>query len=147
MQLNTIRLKMISLWGTGFVEVHGCIWGTGVNLSTTLNPTMGDKIESDKAVTDRSKVDFTEGGVESFKFYPDKPENHRHKYRWSSKEASKYYDPCEESRQASISCLLRNQRDKLVCQDFFDAYRECTKDFFRKKREDKSKGKKGWGAW
>lgn len=60
-------------------------------------------------------------------------------------EPSKFYDPCEESRMASMDCLYRNQDDKYVCQEFFDAYRECRKDFFRKKRQDKVEGKKGWG--
>lgn len=104
-------------------------------------------VKSDKAVTDKEKVNFTEGEVDDFKFYPDNPQNHRHKYRWANKEASKYYDPCEESRQASINCVLRNQKDKSVCQEFFDAYRECTKDFFAKKRQDRRDGKKGWGLW
>jgi len=110
-------------------------------------PKIPEKFESDEVITDRSKVDFTKGGVENFKFYPDNPENHRHKYRWSMKEASKFYDPCEESRQASINCVLRNQDDRLVCQDFFDAYKECKKDFFDKKRRDKMSGVKGWGWW
>lgn len=102
---------------------------------------------TDKVEKDKSQVDFTKGSVSEYKFYPDNPENHRHKYRWAAKEPSKYYDPCEESRQASISCVLRNQEDKSVCQDFFDAYRECQKDFCRKRREDRMAGKAGWGKW
>ncbi|ODV79900.1 cytochrome C oxidase-assembly factor, mitochondrial precursor [Suhomyces tanzawaensis NRRL Y-17324] len=105
------------------------------------------KLESDEVVKDLDKVDFTQGGVDKFKFYPDNPENHRHKYRWSMKGASKFYDPCEESRQASMNCLLRNPDDRTVCQDFFDAYKECKKDFFAKKKQDKREGKKGWGFW
>lgn len=101
--------------------------------------------DSDTVITDKEKVDFTKGGVDNFKFYPDNPENHRHKYRWSMKEPSKFYDPCEESRQASMDCVLRNQEDRLVCQEFFDAYRDCKKDFFAKKRKDKQSGVKGWG--
>lgn len=102
---------------------------------------------TDEVIKDKDKVDFTKGGVENFKFYPDNPVNHRHKYRWSMKEPSKYYDPCEESRQASINCMLRNQEDKTVCQDFFDAYKECKKDFFNKKKKDRREGKGGWGFW
>lgn len=104
-------------------------------------------VDTDEVVTERSKVDFTTGGPQNYKFYPDNPENHRHKYRWLMKEPSKFYDPCEESRQASINCMLRNQDDKLVCQDFFDAYRECRKDFFAKRKLDKIAGKGGWGKW
>lgn len=102
---------------------------------------------TDKVEKDKSMVDFTKGEVTDYKFYPDNPVNHRHKYRWAAKEPSKYYDPCEESRQASIDCVLRNQEDKSVCQDFFDAYRECLKDFFKKRREDRMAGKAGWGKW
>lgn len=102
---------------------------------------------SDYVETDKDNVDFTKGGVDNYKFYPDNPENHRHKYRWVNKEPSKFYDPCEESRQASINCVLRNQEDRSVCQDFFDAYKDCRRDFFNKKREDKRKGKRGWGWW
>lgn len=104
-------------------------------------------LESDKVVTSREEVDFTKGGVDKFKFYPDNPENHRHKYRWTHKEPSKFYDPCEESRQASMNCILRNPEDRLVCQDFFDAYKECKKDFFNKKKRDRIEGRGGWGFW
>ncbi|CAG89628.1 DEHA2F20526p [Debaryomyces hansenii CBS767] len=104
-------------------------------------------LTTDEVIKDKGKVDFTKGGVENYKFYPDNPVNHRHKYRWSMKEPSKYYDPCEESRQASINCMLRNQEDKTVCQDFFDAYKECKKDFFNKKVADRRQGKGGWGIW
>lgn len=116
-------------------------------LNQMSDKTNNERILSDKAVTDKEKVNFTEGEVEEYKFYPDNPKNHRHKYRWANKEASRYYDPCEESRQASINCVLRNQKDKSVCQEFFDAYRECSKDFFAKKRQDRREGKKGWGIW
>lgn len=104
-----------------------------------------EKLITDEVEKDTSKIDFTKGNVEEFKFYPDNPKSHRHKYKWSMKEPSKFYDPCEESRMASMDCLYRNQDDKYVCQEFFDAYRECRKDFFRKKREDRVQGKKGWG--
>ncbi|CAK7898100.1 cytochrome c oxidase-assembly factor Cox23p, mitochondrial [[Candida] anglica] len=105
------------------------------------------KFESEEVIKEKEKVDFTKGGVENFKFYPDNPENHRHKYRWALKEPSKFYDPCEESRQASINCMLRNQEDKLACQDFFAAYRECKADFFSKRKTDKKSGMGGWGKW
>ena len=77
-----------------------------------------DKLITDEVEKDKSKVDFTKGNVEEFKFYPDNPKSHRHKYKWSMKEPSKFYDPCEESRMASMDCLYRNQDDKYVCQEF-----------------------------
>lgn len=102
------------------------------------------RFESEAVVKEKEKVDFTS---EKLKFYPDNPENHRHKYRWVNKGPSKYYDACEESRQALINCMLRNQQDKTVCKDFFDAYKECKEDFFRKKKSDQRQGKGGWGFW
>lgn len=102
-------------------------------------------LKSDAVEMDKTKVDFTKDGA--YKFYPDNPENHRHKYRWLTKEPSKFYDPCEQSRQALLDCILRNQDDRLVCQDFFDAYRECRKDFLKKKRQDRRDGVRGWNPW
>lgn len=110
----------------------------------TQRDAIKQKLDTDDVETDKSKVDFT---GDKLKFYPDNPENHRHKYRWSMKEASKYYDPCEQSRQASMDCVLRNQEDRTVCQDFFDAYKECKQDFFNKRKQDRREGKKGWGFW
>lgn len=107
----------------------------------------GRNVNSDKATLGKSEVDFTRGGIEDLRFYPDNPEHHRHKYKWVNKEPSKFYDPCEESRQASINCVLRNQEDRMVCSEFFDAYKECKKDFFQKRRKDRSEGRKGWGIW
>lgn len=104
-------------------------------------------LESAQKIKDEKHIDFTLGSVEEYKFYPDSPKNHKHKYEWANKMPSKFYDPCEESRQASIACVLRNQVDKTVCQDFFDAYRECTRDFFAKKKKDRQEGRGGWGFW
>lgn len=121
---------------------------TSLLTSTTPTKTTADpqvKLDSDAVEMDKSKVDFTKDGT--YKFYPDNPENHRHKYRWLTKEPSKFYDPCEQSRQALLDCILRNQEDRMVCQDFFDAYRECRKDFLKKKRQDRRDGVKGWHFW
>lgn len=107
----------------------------------------GENVNSDKATLEKSEVDFTKGGIEDLKFYPDNPEHHRHKYNWVNKEPSKFYDPCEESRQASINCVLRNQEDRMACTEFFDAYKECKRDFFQKKKKDRNEGRKGWGIW
>lgn len=129
-------------------EADTLIIPKNTNTTATTTPTTKQqptKLISDEVEKDTSKVDFTKGGVEEFKFYPDNPKSHRHKYKWSMKEPSKFYDPCEESRMASMDCLYRNQDDKYACQEFFDAYRECRKDFFRKKRQDNRNGAKGWG--
>ncbi|RLV91659.1 Cytochrome c oxidase-assembly factor COX23 mitochondrial [Spathaspora sp. JA1] len=109
---------------------------------------IANDFSDDTVVKDKSQINFTQGdNPDKFKFYPDNPESHRHKYKWSMKEPSKFYDPCEESRMASMHCLWRNQDDKYACQEFFDAYRECKKDFFAKKKKDRLEGKHGWGFW
>lgn len=104
-------------------------------------------LDSAQKIKETKNIDFAQGSPDEFKFYPDNPKNHKHKYEWANKMPSKFYDPCEESRQASIDCVLRNQIDKSVCQDFFDAYRECTKDFFAKRKKDRLEGRGGWGFW
>lgn len=104
-------------------------------------------VSYDEMINDKNKVDFTKGGVENYKFYPDDPDNHRHKYKYAMKDPSKFYDACEKSRQASLNCILRNQEDRSVCREFFEAYRECRKDFFEKKKKDRREGKRGWGFW
>lgn len=116
---------------------------------------MSDGIDDGKAAASSSNASRSdspvvtskapETGGERLKFYPDEPLSVKHKYSWSSKEPSKFYDPCQECRQASLDCVLRNQEDRTVCQDFFDAYKECKKDFFDKRRAEKRVGKGGWG--
>ncbi|CCE80247.1 Piso0_003350 [Millerozyma farinosa CBS 7064] len=130
---------------------------TEVSESKGREPEKQEKAENDnkdKAVNSsknendfKERVNFTKGGIENLKFYPDDPKNHHHKYNWTLKEPSKFYDPCEESRQASLNCILRNQEDRSVCTEYFEAYRECKRDFFRKRKEDRIKGKGGWGFW
>lgn len=90
-------------------------------------------------------VNFTAGSPDEYKFYPDEPLHVKHKYAWISKEPSKFYDPCQECRKASLDCIMRNQKDRLVCLDFFEAYRDCKKDFFANRAKEKRLGKGGWG--
>ncbi|KIW01640.1 uncharacterized protein PV09_06826 [Verruconis gallopava] len=56
------------------------------------------------------------------------------KVQFESKPHSKYYDPCQEAASRSLKCLQRNAGDKNMCEDYFDAYRACKKEWLRKKR-------------
>lgn len=44
-----------------------------------------------------------------------------------SKSFSKHYDPCQEVADKSIKCLHRNPGNKDLCNDYFQAYRDCKK--------------------
>ncbi|EDO16243.1 hypothetical protein Kpol_505p20 [Vanderwaltozyma polyspora DSM 70294] len=103
-----------------------------------------DKLDSPSALdstleTDKSKVDFAnKDDKKDLKFYPDNPESTLAKYRFITKETSQYYDPCQESAQMSFNCLDRNNYDKSKCRAYFDAYRECKKQWLRARRQDRS---------
>ncbi|CDO96441.1 unnamed protein product [Kluyveromyces dobzhanskii CBS 2104] len=85
----------------------------------------------------KSKVNFTpeKTDVNTYKFYPDNPESTLNRYRFASKGASQYYDPCQESSKMSFKCLERNNYDRDLCHDYFDAYRECKKQWLKARRE------------
>ncbi|KAK7565806.1 cysteine alpha-hairpin motif superfamily, partial [Phyllosticta citricarpa] len=48
-----------------------------------------------------------------------------------SKSLSEYYDPCQEAASRSIRCLHRNGGDRDLCSDYFQAYRDCKKQWVR----------------
>ncbi|AMD19716.1 HCL435Wp [Eremothecium sinecaudum] len=102
--------------------------------------------ESSKITLDSSKIDpkpinFTPdlNDTSSYKFYPDDPESPLNRFSFVDKGASRYYDPCQESAQMSIKCLERNNYDRKLCYAYFDAYRECKKQWLKSRREDRSK--------
>ncbi|SCW02419.1 LAFE_0F06018g1_1 [Lachancea fermentati] len=90
--------------------------------------------------TDKQKVNFTPEStdVNSFKYYPDNPESILNKYRFAAKDASRFYDPCQESSKMSMKCLELNNYDKEMCKEYFDAYRECKKQWLQARRKDRS---------
>ncbi|KAI5295348.1 Mitochondrial copper homeostasis protein [Ascosphaera acerosa] len=47
--------------------------------------------------------------------------------RFNNKNASQYYDPCQEFATKSIRCLNRNGGNRELCSDYFQAYRDCKK--------------------
>ncbi|KDB23682.1 cytochrome c oxidase-assembly factor COX23, mitochondrial [Trichophyton interdigitale MR816] len=44
-----------------------------------------------------------------------------------SKSASEYMDPCQDFADRSIKCMRRNNGDRDMCTDYFQAYRDCKK--------------------
>ncbi|KAK1783358.1 hypothetical protein QBC45DRAFT_400357 [Copromyces sp. CBS 386.78] len=67
------------------------------------------------------------------------PWNDETKNKFEGKSRSEYFDPCHEAAQRSIKCLHRNQGDRTMCSDYFEAYRNCKKQWIERRREQKRK--------
>lgn len=63
---------------------------------------------------------------------------------FTSKEPSKYLDPCQEAASRSIKCLHRNGGDRQLCSDYFQSYRDCKKAWMTERKEAKRKDSKGF---
>ncbi|KAJ2973859.1 hypothetical protein NQ176_g6371 [Zarea fungicola] len=63
------------------------------------------------------------------------------KKKFESKSKSEFYDPCQEAAQRSYKCLYRNNGDKTMCADYFQAYRDCKQAWTEKRK------KEGGGFW
>ncbi|KAG8156776.1 hypothetical protein KVR01_013381 [Diaporthe batatas] len=64
------------------------------------------------------------------------PWNENTKEKFNSKSKSKWLDPCQEAASKSIKCLNRNGGDRAMCQDYFEAYRECKKNWINKRKAE-----------
>lgn len=62
--------------------------------------------------------------------------------KFSNKGASEYYDPCQDFADRSLKCLKRNAFDRDMCHDYFQAYRDCKKEWMTQKRLTSSVPKK-----
>ncbi|KAE8351474.1 cysteine alpha-hairpin motif superfamily [Aspergillus coremiiformis] len=51
--------------------------------------------------------------------------------RFANKSASEYYDPCQDFADRSMKCMKRNNFDREMCYDYFQAYRDCKKQWVR----------------
>ncbi|ATY63611.1 hypothetical protein CCM_06842 [Cordyceps militaris CM01] len=58
------------------------------------------------------------------------------KKKFETKSKSEFYDPCQEAAQRSYKCLYRNNGDKAMCADYFQAYRECKQAWTEKRKKD-----------
>ena len=93
----------------------------------------------------KDTVNFTDNASSpaEFKYYPDSPNSVLNKVRFDLKQASKFYDPCAESSKMSIRCLEVNGREnKAICNEYFQAYRDCKKEWLEQRKRDRLKG--GW---
>ncbi|KAI4812183.1 hypothetical protein E4T44_10865 [Aureobasidium sp. EXF-8845] len=64
--------------------------------------------------------------------------------KFNSKSYSEYFDPCQEAADRSLRCLRRNGGDKTLCSDYFEAYRECKKQWMAEMKEEKRKQGRWW---
>ncbi|PYH93735.1 cytochrome c oxidase-assembly factor cox23 [Aspergillus ellipticus CBS 707.79] len=49
--------------------------------------------------------------------------------KFTNKPASEYFDPCQDYADRSLKCMKRNGFDKEMCNDYFQAYRDCKKQW------------------
>ncbi|TVY28916.1 Cytochrome c oxidase-assembly factor cox-23, mitochondrial, partial [Lachnellula hyalina] len=49
--------------------------------------------------------------------------------KFEGKSFSKFFDPCQEAADRSLKCLHRNGGDRDMCTDYFQAYRDCKKQW------------------
>ncbi|KAJ5915148.1 Cytochrome c oxidase-assembly factor cox23 [Penicillium verhagenii] len=54
--------------------------------------------------------------------------------QFSHKTASQFYDPCQDFADRSLKCLKRNGYDREMCGDYFQAYRDCKKNWLNQKK-------------
>ncbi|KAJ5215949.1 Cytochrome c oxidase-assembly factor cox23 [Penicillium cinerascens] len=54
--------------------------------------------------------------------------------KFSHKNASEYYDPCQDFADRSLKCMKRNGFDREMCGDYFQAYRDCKKNWLNQKK-------------
>ncbi|KAF7937705.1 uncharacterized protein EAE97_007501 [Botrytis byssoidea] len=62
--------------------------------------------------------------------------------KFESKRPGEYFDPCQEAASRSLKCLARNGGDRDMCTDYFQAYRDCKKQWIEQRKEAKRKA--GW---
>lgn len=102
------------------------------------------KLESNEPTVTSEFVKKTGEQVSEVRFYPDRPTQRLHKDRFIIKEPSRYYDPCAESSKMAVRCMENNEEDyKDICAEYFQAYRECKKEWMAQRRRDNRNG----GIW
>ncbi|MCJ1350425.1 MAG: Mitochondrial copper homeostasis protein [Icmadophila ericetorum] len=58
---------------------------------------------------------------------------------FNTKKYSEYFDPCQEAANRSMKCLRRNGGDRDLCTDYFQAYRDCKRQWVTERKEEKRK--------
>ncbi|ORX71585.1 cytochrome c oxidase-assembly factor cox-23, mitochondrial [Linderina pennispora] len=54
---------------------------------------------------------------------------------FENKKSSKFMDPCGIEAKASFKCLDDNNYDKSLCNEYFEAYRNCKQMWVRERRK------------
>ncbi|CAI7621127.1 unnamed protein product [Penicillium bialowiezense] len=54
--------------------------------------------------------------------------------KFTHKHASQYYDPCQDFADRSLKCMKRNAYDRELCHDYFQAYRDCKKNWLTQRK-------------
>ncbi|KAI2699635.1 hypothetical protein CBS147332_8227 [Penicillium roqueforti] len=54
--------------------------------------------------------------------------------KFAHKNASEYYDPCQDFADRSLKCMKRNAYEREMCHDYFQAYRDCKKNWLTQKK-------------
>ncbi|KAF4584041.1 geranylgeranyl transferase type I beta subunit [Ophiocordyceps camponoti-floridani] len=68
-----------------------------------------------------------------------KPWTDETKTKFRSKPKSEFLDPCQEAAQRSYKCLYRNGGDKSMCNEYFQAYRDCKEAWTKRWREERGR--------
>jgi cytochrome c oxidase assembly protein subunit 23 len=74
----------------------------------------------------------------------DSPWDSKTREKFESKQPGEYLDPCQEAASRSLKCLHRNGGDREMCTDYFQAYRDCKKEWIAARKEAKRKERKAW---
>lgn len=75
-------------------------------------------------------VDFTKERKDGkLQYGPDDPTAMSNRVQFLAKADSQYYDPCAEASKMSLSCLERNNYKKAMCEEYFQIYRDCKKQW------------------
>ncbi|KAG7119507.1 Cytochrome c oxidase-assembly factor cox-23 like protein [Verticillium longisporum] len=61
------------------------------------------------------------------------------KTKFETKSKSKYMDPCQDAAKRSIKCLNRNNGDREMCGEYFQAWRDCRQAWMDQRKEERRK--------
>ncbi|TRM65305.1 hypothetical protein BD626DRAFT_488326 [Schizophyllum amplum] len=53
---------------------------------------------------------------------------------------SQFVDPCKAAHKASLKCLDRNNYERIACEGYFQAYRDCKKAWTEQRKAERRAG-------
>lgn len=69
-----------------------------------------------------------------------KPLNYREQFQ-GRHVSSQFIDPCAAAAKASMDCMNRHDYDRDFCLEYFQAYRDCKKEWIQQRKEDRRAGR------